>query len=140
MLIGCVICKLNALITFWGSKMMNNLNHNFIQKTASFSSISPGFHTGLRKPKGGTVGTTAKWSGTPHGQGTHTWLYSCQACQVTNHLVFKLFLKMLARQGKRKLSSILSHLNSYAIFFIFFKGREILTMSLNFRFQSALLL
>lgn len=49
MLIGCVICKLNALITFWGSKMMNNLNHNFSQETSNFSSISPGLHRYLRK-------------------------------------------------------------------------------------------
>lgn len=51
MLIGCLICKLNALITFWGSKIMNNLIYNFAQETTSFSSIAPGFHMGLRKPR-----------------------------------------------------------------------------------------
>lgn len=122
MLIGCVICKLNALITFWSSKMVNNLNHSFSQKTTSFSSFSPGFHMGLRKAKWGTVGTRAEWSGAPHVQGTHTWLYSCQPWKVTNRLVFNFFLKMLARQGEKMVSSTVSHLNIDAIFFIFLKA------------------
>lgn len=93
----------------WGSKMMINLNHNFSQKTTSFSSTSPGFHMGLREPV---------WVRHCRNQSTSDQVCHmsrecisvnlanlCQACQDTDHLVFKFFLKMLARQGEKRKSA-----------------------------------